>query len=140
MSGKPLWLAGVMLYWAEGAKQKATNVSQGVKFSNSDSGMVKLFLKWLTKICGIVHKDIKCELYIHQGGKVKEAVNYWNQQLMPFRVGATYFKKNKIATNRKNVNGKYHGLITVSVKRSTNLNRKIAAWIRLFLEKENIGE
>ena len=137
---KPLWLAGVMLYWAEGAKQNTINVSQGVKFSNSDCGMIKLFLKWLTEICGVAQKDIKCELYIHQNDKVKEATRYWNRQLIPLKVEATYFKRNKVTTNRKNVKDEYHGLITARVCRSTNLNRKITAWIRLFLKEESIGE
>lgn len=139
-SDKSLWIAGAMLYWAEGAKQKTTNISQGVKFSNSDSGMIKLFLKWLTEICRVAQKDIKCELYIHQNGKVKEATNYWNQQLIPLKVEAVYLKRNKIATNRKNTNDEYHGLITVRVYKSTDLNRKITAWVKLFLKEENIGE
>ncbi len=137
---KSLWLAGVMLYWAEGAKQKITNVSQAVKFSNSDSGMVKLFLKWLIEICEIARKEIKCELYIHQNGRIKEASNYWNQQLTPFKVDAIYFKRSKVIVSRKNVNDQYHGLITVRVLRSTELNRRISAWIKLFLKEENIGE
>lgn len=137
---KLLWLAGVMLYWAEGAKQKVTNVSQGVKFSNSDSGMIRLFLKWLAEVCGVPESDMKCELYIHQTGKVKKATRYWNQQLRPLKVEAIYFKRSKITTNRKNTSEGYHGLITVRVRRSTNLNRKISAWVRLFLKKENIGE
>src|SRR3989344_5942990 len=37
---KDLWLAGVMLYWAEGAKQKDHNVSQKVCFSNSDPAII----------------------------------------------------------------------------------------------------
>ncbi|MBI4120622.1 MAG: hypothetical protein HY454_04120 [Parcubacteria group bacterium] len=139
-SNKPLWLAGTMLYWAEGAKQKETNISQGVKFSNSDSDMIKLFLKWLIEICKLGQREIKCELYIHQNSNIEKAINYWNKQLMPLRVEATYLKRNKTAISRKNIDNGYHGLITIQVRRSTNLNRKIRAWIKLFLKKENIGE
>ncbi len=140
MRNKPLWLAGTMLYWAEGSKQKETNVSQGVKFSNSDSCMVGLFLKWLIEICQISREAIKCELYIHEKSKVEDALRYWNELLMPLKIEATYFKKHNVSTNRKNIRDDYHGLVAVRVRRSTDLNRKITAWIRFFLKNERIGE
>lgn len=140
LKDRELWLAGIMLYWAEGSKQKETNISQGTKFSNSDSKMVRLFLKWLKEICGVTDDEIKCELYIHNSGNVKIANNYWNKHLKPLKINATYFKKNKIRTNRKNIGDKYYGLVTLRVKKSTNLNRKISAWIDLFLKNRDIGE
>lgn len=39
-----LLLMGVMLYWAEGVKQKDHDASQGICFSNSDPYMLRLFL------------------------------------------------------------------------------------------------
>lgn len=140
IKNRRLWLAGVMLYWAEGSKQKTNNVSQGVKFSNSDTRMVRLFLCWLEMIGNVPPENIKCELYIHRSGNVVKAKRYWNQHLAPLKIEATYFKTNKVSTNRKNTGGAYNGLVTVRVRRSTNLNRKIDAWISLFLRQENIGE
>lgn len=135
-----LWLAGIMLYWAEGSKQKINNVSQGVKFSNSDVVMICLFLHWLEVIANIPSERIKCELYIHRSGDVAKAIQYWNQHLAPLKIGATYFKTNKILTVRKNIGDEYNGLVTVRVRRSTSLNRKITAWISLFLQQQRIGE
>lgn len=137
---RELWLAGTMLYWAEGSKQKITNVSQAVKFSNSDVEMVRLFLHWLKIVAKVPLDNIKCELYIHQNSNVSKAIRYWNKYLSPVKVEATYFKTNKILTNRKNTGELYNGLVTIRVRKSTNLNRKITAWIKLFLEKVNIGE
>jgi len=45
ISNRDLWLIGIILYWAEGAKQKEHNPSQKVKFSNSDPKAIKIFLK-----------------------------------------------------------------------------------------------
>ena len=140
IKNKELWLAGIMLYWAEGSKQKENNVSQSVKFSNSDAEMVRLFLHWLKAIAGVPLGDIKCELYIHKNGDVPKATGYWNCNLAPSKIDAVYFKTNKAPTNRKNVGESYNGLVTVRVYRSTNLNRKISAWISLFLRQKNIGE
>lgn len=131
---RELWLAGVMLYWAEGSKQKATNVSQSVKFSNSDPLMIRLFLKWLTTICKIEESDIYCELYIHRNSDIKKAVKFWNKRLAPFPLGVIYYKWDSAGTNRKNVGEQYNGLITARVRRSTSLNRKISAWVEIFLQ------
>ncbi len=137
---KELWLAGAMLYWAEGSKQKENNISQGVRFSNSDSGMIRLFVKWLKKICGVADSEIKCELYIHKSGNAMLAEKFWNNHLKPLKINVIYFKNNKIRTRRKNIGNKYYGLVTVRVRKSTNLNRKISAWINLFLKSKHIGE
>lgn len=41
---KALFLIGIMLYWAEGSKEKDYRPGQGIIFSNSDPLMIKLFL------------------------------------------------------------------------------------------------
>ena len=125
---------GVMLYWAEGSKQKVHLVSQGVAFSNSDPMMVKIFLRWLREILGVNDDDIKFELYIHEDaeGRVKEAIKHWAEVVGIARdhLGHVYFKKHRpTLTNRKNVGKSYYGLIRVGVRKSTNLNRKINGWI-----------
>lgn len=140
VKNRGLWLAGVMLYWAEGSKQKATNISQGVKFSNSDPAMIRLFLRWLDAIVGIPPQDILCELYIHRTGNVEKALQYWNSHLTPLKIGPVYYKQNKILTLRKNTGEGYNGLVTLRVRKSTNLNRKISAWISIFLREQRIGE
>ena len=40
---RELWLIGTALYWAEGSKQRIKALSQGVKFTNSDPYMIKVF-------------------------------------------------------------------------------------------------
>lgn len=127
---RELKLIGAALYWAEGGKQKETNVSQRVSLSNSDPRMIKLFLIWLKEICKISTQDIKLDLFIHESGNVERAKKFWSNSLKieeeKFKV---YFKKHKV-TKRKNVGNTYHGLVRVNVKKSTNLNRKITGWIK----------
>jgi len=136
MSDREKWLCGVMLYWAEGSKQKETDVSVGIKFSNSDSRMLIFFVYWLKKYLNIVDNDIVIELYLHDKFKENKAsfVNYWSHILnYPIdKFDKVYFKKNIIKTNRKNTGVKYYGQIIVRVKRSTDLNRKITGWIEGF--------
>lgn len=124
-------LLGAFLYWAEGNKQKEHAVSVGVKFSNSDPTMIRFFYEWLRRICCVATEDIHFELYIHESGDVKKAKEYWERiipvsgnKLLPVR-----WKRNKVNTCRKNIGKDYFGLIRINVRRSTDLNRKIMAWV-----------
>ncbi len=127
ISIRELFLIGTALYWAEGSKQKDHSVSTRVRFSNSDPKMVKLFLLWLNKTCKILSPDIRCDLYIHEKNDIIRAKSFWQKEInLP--IEGIYFKRTKI-TKRKNVGKDYYGLISINVKRSTNLNRKISGWI-----------
>lgn len=124
-------LLGAFLYWAEGNKQKEYNVSVGVKLGNSDPVMIRFFYKWLMEVCGVSKEQIHFELYIHENADVSQAKKFWSQfipvgekNLLPVR-----WKKNKFGSRRKNVGKNYNGVIRINVRRSTNLNRKIMAWV-----------
>ena len=131
ISKRELWFLGVALYWAEGSKQKEHLVSHSVQLGNSDSRLIKLFLKWLLEICKISLENIDFEIYIHETANIKEAKKYWARilNLPEKRFKKVRLKKHKIKTKRKNVGKSYHGLLRIRVKKSTNLNRKIAGWI-----------
>ncbi|MDD5145225.1 MAG: hypothetical protein PHW72_03840 [Candidatus Pacebacteria bacterium] len=131
ISKRELWMMGIMLYWAEGSKERGK--ATGIKFSNSDPLMIKLFLEWLKLFCGVKTADIYFEIYLHETAtERKETVkNFWvkktNFPLDHFR--EIIWKKHKVNTKRKNIGDAYVGQLRVCVKRSANLNRKIAGWI-----------
>lgn len=133
ISKRELWLIGISLYWAEGAKQKEHNISQKVAFSNGDPLMIKLFLKWLKEIVKISDSDIFFEIYTHKNSKnkINQIIKYWSKitNVPEYEFNHIYYKTNKIKTKRKNIGINYYGLLRVCVKKSTNLNRKISGWI-----------
>ena len=132
---KELWMIGTALYWAEGTKAKEYRRGEKVSFSNSDPNMILLFLKWLKEICLVSPSHLIYELYIHKNADWKEAQKYWAQILsIPLNEIRIYFKKHKTFTKRKNVGKKYYGVMRIKVRRSTNLNRKIAGWIEKICE------
>lgn len=127
-----LWLVGVMLYWAEGAKQKEYHPSQRVCFSNSDPAMLIVFLCWLRRCLCINAEDILFEIYIHETYKKtrEELSRYWSG-ITGFsldKLRTVYYKKNRVHSYRKNRGENYHGVLRISVRRSTDLNRKITGW------------
>lgn len=70
----PLYIAGCMLYWAEGAKNR--NV---VKFCNSDPAMIRLFLKFLRRCYGVPNEKVSLRIscYTDKGKTVEEIENFW---------------------------------------------------------------
>lgn len=131
LSHRELWLIGSVLYWAEGSKEKAWRPGSGVQFANSDPEMIKLFLYWLTHICKVKSERIELSLYIHENHRetVNSAKRFWLKQT-GYLPRYTYFKKHLPKTKRKNVGENYHGLVTIRVTASSDLNRKIAGWTR----------
>ncbi len=131
ISKRELWLMGVMLYWAEGAKEKESLISARVQFSNSDPFMIILFTRWLNEVCGIMREKVIIDLYIHEDSKnsLEIVKKYWLNHLKS-PIDKIYFKKNKNKTNRKNTGVTYFGLIRITVRSSSCLNRKIEGWIK----------
>lgn len=138
LSKREIWLIGAALYWAEGAKEKEWDIGTQVRFSNSDSGMIRFFLFWLTDICGIDRNAVCPEIYIHESHRdnIKRVIEFWSKEtLLPLnKFRHVYFKKNKINTKRKNTGEGYFGLLRLRVNSSSVLNRRISGWVEGMLD------
>jgi transcriptional regulator with XRE-family HTH domain len=128
ISKRDLWLIGIALYWAEGAKQKEHNVSQKVSFNNSDPKMILLFNRWIKEACSRKTSELTYSIYIHRTANLKKARNFW-ENLLQTKIEKMYFKSHNPKTNRKNSKEDYFGLLRIDVKRSTELNRTIKGWV-----------
>lgn len=118
-----------MLYWAEGTKEKEHSPSHQAVFTNSDPRMIKLFMKWLLEIMKVPTNYLDCSIYIHKTADVPKALNFWSKVIACDKSKIkVYFKKHSVKTNRKNTGESYKGLLRITVRKSSNLNRKIAAW------------
>ncbi len=128
-----LWLMGIMLYWAEGSKEKIYRTGHTVVFSNSDPKMVGIFLCWAKTCLEIPDEDIYFNLYIHdtQRDQIQDHISFWNNVIgMRYNIlEHVYFKKHNPSPKRKNLTVQYHGQLNVKIKRSVDLNRKIAGWV-----------
>ncbi len=134
ISKRELLLMGAMLYWAEGAKQKKHHIAAGVKFSNSDPSMIRLFVRWLQECCDIPLDRLRFDVYIHETATKgrEDLFRHWSEKIsVPIHFfRGVYLKKGNVKTKRKNIGADYFGLVSVKVYRSTNLNRRIDGWIR----------
>ena len=133
ITDRELLYIGTVLYWAEGAKQKKHNPSERVSFSNSDPAMIRVFLKWLTNVAKVDGDLIDFQIYSNENirDREREIVKYWSAitGYPEDKFDKIYYKKDKKKKYRRNQGKNYYGLLRVVVKKSTDLNRKIAGWI-----------
>ncbi len=119
----PLFLAGLMLYWAEGDKSDEQEV---VKFTNSDPFLIMLMMRWFRKICKVPKNKFRIALHIHQLHCRKNIENYWSKLT---NIPRRQFHKTQIKpTSLKHRKNKlYNGTCAVVVN-NKNLFRRIKGW------------
>lgn len=129
LSESELFVAGVAIYWAEGSKNKPWRTGARVSFLNSDPAMIRLFLCWL-RLVGIDADRLQFRVCIHESADVEEAEAFWADVVSAPRseFQRTTLKRHNPRTTRRNVGSGYHGCLCVSVRRSTDLNLRIAGW------------
>lgn len=73
---KNLKIAGIMLYWGEGSQWQGEKI---VDFANSKPEMVKVFLAFLRRVCGIDEKKLRVYLYAYSDQDIKKITNFWSK-------------------------------------------------------------
>ncbi len=90
--GRPLHLAGCMLYWAEGAKGR-----NGIYFVNSDPNMLTLFMRFLKEELGVSETEAALRIHCHttESAEIKRIEEYWANLLnVPLlNIKKTYIKE-----------------------------------------------
>jgi hypothetical protein len=84
LKDKELLVAGLMLYYGEGAKTKNT-----VDFANSDPRIVRIFLKFLRQICGVEEDRLRFYLYCFSDQNPQELIEFWSRDLKASKASFT---------------------------------------------------
>lgn len=69
-----LRIAGVMLYLGEGAKRGGV-----VDFSNCDPDLIKVFVTFLRRVCGISESRVRAYLYAYADQDIGQLQAYWSE-------------------------------------------------------------
>lgn len=125
----PFWVAGLVAYWAEGAKR--TTVLQ---FSNSDPAMIRLFIAWCGRYLNIAMTDFKIALHVHGGQEEDERVRFWSRATsIPIEQFRKTYIKPEGTGHRKN--RLYNGTASVTVRGGATLVRHVLGWIEAYSEQ-----
>ncbi|MFG2722342.1 hypothetical protein ACGFW5_29240 [Streptomyces sp. NPDC048416] len=135
LSDRELFLVGVGLYWAEGAKDKTYRRSGCLQFINSDPDVIKVYLDWLD-LLGVTRERMHFRVSIHESADVFEAERFWARLA---GVDASAFKRATLKrhnprTKRKNVAETYRGCLVIYVTKSADLYRRMeGTWYGIVL-------
>ncbi|GHE00690.1 hypothetical protein [Streptomyces alanosinicus] len=129
LTERELFLIGVGLYWAEGAKSKPYSRRERITFVNSDPNMVTVFLVWL-KMLRVAPETLRFAVQIHETADVPAAEKFWADHVGIERAALlkTTLKKHNPSTNRKNTKESYYGCLRVDVRDGADLYRRIEGW------------
>lgn len=114
-------VAGLMLYWAEGAK------SRYIDITNSDPLLIKFMMDWLRIVCKVPEEKFRVSLHLHSGQSEIKIKKYWSRitNIPLSKFGKSYIKKEG-SGYRKNI--LYNGTIKIRVCDS-NLLHRVLGWI-----------
>ncbi|WP_435969672.1 hypothetical protein [Streptomyces sp. Qhu_M48] len=131
LSDRELFLLGVGLYWAEGAKDKPYSRREKVIFVNSDTDVIRTYLAWLD-LLGVTRERLRFRVMIHESADVTAAERYWADVagIDTTLLSKTTLKKHNPKTVRKNVGETYRGCLVISVLQCAELYRRIEGWWR----------
>ncbi len=130
LSDRELFLAGVVLYWAEGAKDKPWGRRESLKFINSDPNVIGLYLKWL-ELQGVAAERLRLCVNIHESADVEDATRFWAELtgLGPASFNKPVIKRHNPKTRRRNTGESYRGCLAIYVRDSADLYRRMeGAW------------
>jgi len=120
-----LFVSGCMLYWAEGAKCR-----NSLKFTNTDSAMMALFLKFLKECFNIDNNKLTlyCRSHVLSTQTLDQVENYWVNKL---GLNNSCLRKGTIEIRipkRKKV--KYHNGICTLCLHNTQILQKVYGAIK----------
>ena len=104
------FIAGLMLYWAEGSKTTCTSVS------NSDVDLIVFMVRWFEKFFGIKPEFLVVQMHIHSGQNEQNMRQYWSRAT---GIPLENFQKSyvKLSGTGHRTKKLYYGTIKVRVKK-----------------------
>jgi len=125
----PLFLSGLMLYWAEGSKP---NNGGSVEFTNSDPKMINFIINWFKKFCGVLNSKFRISVHIHELHSRNDIEAYWSKIT---NIPESQFYKTQIKSTslQHRKNKLYNGTCAIKIH-DRSLFRIIKEWIVQFNE------
>jgi hypothetical protein len=123
----PTWVAGLILYWAEGAKTR-----NHVSMANTDPRALRLFVRWVRTFVD-PKANFTLALHLHEGNDEAAAKSHWRDEtgLNTSGFHKTYIKP-KGTGHRKN--HLKHGICTVKMMKAADAWNIVMEWIDAYTD------
>jgi hypothetical protein len=121
----PTFVAGVVMYWAEGAK-----TYRRLSMSHSEPAALRLFISWVSAYL-IPNPTGSFKVFLHAGNNVEEAEAWWRAELgwPAARLNKPYIKPDG---TRHRKNHLAYGVCAVDIDRSTNAFYETLSFVEVF--------
>lgn len=99
--GKPLFIAGIMLYWAEGMMSKLARGSRyTLALNNSNYKLLKIYCNFLRYFLNIPEEKLKAHLFLYPDLKENKIKKFWSKNL---NIPTSQFNKSIVLNSRANI-------------------------------------
>ena len=126
---------GSALYWAEGYKRPIIRNGREVTYhvvsiTNSDSGLIKVFIKFLREHCNVPEEKIKASIRIYKHQNESLLLNWWQKEtgIPKCNFKKTYYGVSRSSMGKRPFNRLPYGIIQVVVA-DTVLFHRIMGYI-----------
>jgi AcrR family transcriptional regulator len=132
LKNKELLIAGICLYWGEGAKN-----CSGVRFYNSNPLVIKFIMKWFRECLDIDDSRFLMYININQIHKkrLNEVIDFWSKltdiSIHQFR--GPFLIKTKSKKVYENFS-EHYGTLSIRIAKSSELLYQILGWIKALSE------
>ncbi len=118
----PLWVAGVTLHWAEGAKTR-----NHMRLANTDPNALRLFVCWVRTFLD-PEAEFSIQLHLHEGNDENAARTYWRTEtgLLEANFYKSYIKPAGTGHRKNHIP---FGVCTIKVRRCADHWQTTMAWI-----------
>jgi hypothetical protein len=118
----PFWIAGTVLYWAEGAKTR-----NNLRLADSDPRALRLFIDWVRFYLD-GEAAFSLHLHLHDGNDEAEARRFWVREtgLREANFHRTFIKPAGTGHRKNHLE---HGVCTVKLRRPANAWNVVMEWI-----------
>lgn len=120
--GDPLFIAGIMLYWAEGDNKMG---SYNVRLGNTDWRIVKIFVDFAKYICKVPILDIRPTLILYNDLNERMCKEFWSRKI---DIPKKQFYKTQYILGRHKTRRLENGICTVRIG-GIGLKEKMKVWI-----------
>lgn len=127
LSPETLKWVGVALYWGEGTKAGSMN---RVRFSNSDSQMIRLIMRWFREVCGVPEHKFRVSVQIHDDQNLEKVHDFWSEMTgIPREQFTKPAVRVSVSSRHKQKSILPYGTVHVEIC-DTQLYHRVMGWIR----------
>ncbi len=136
LSRDSFFVAGLMLYLAEGAKKE----NYKIDIANTDVRVIRFFIKWLDKFFSVPKASLRAELHLYEDMDIPRQILFWKTGLgfddgQFYKVQVRKLQKSSFIYRESFRHGTC-GLSFCSVKKKTELMMAIKAFMDSHLENQ----